>query len=58
MKPCDEQLKNVINIPKIGMLEDKLIQYMDSDSEKFISILLLARQASLEPQGTVYILGQ
>ena len=40
------------------MLEDKLIQYMDSDSEKFISILLLARQASLEPQGTVYILGQ
>ena len=40
------------------MLEDKLIQYMDSDGEKFISILLLARQASLEPQGTVYILGQ
>ena len=58
MKPCDEQLKNVINIPKIGMLEDKLIQYMDSDSEKFISILLLARQASLEPQGKVCILGQ
>ena len=34
-----------------SVLEDKLIQYMDSDSEKFISILLLARQASLEPQG-------
>ena len=40
------------------MLEDKLIQYMDSDSEKFISILLLARQASLEPQGIVFIFGQ
>jgi hypothetical protein len=40
------------------MLEDKLIQYMDSDNEKFISILLLARQASLEPQGIVYFLEQ
>ena len=36
---------------KTGLLEDKLLQFMDYDSEKFICILLLARQASLEPGG-------
>ena len=40
-----------LHIFTTAILEERLMHFMDNDSEKFISILLLARQASLEPQG-------